>query len=172
MKTHTRPGLSGKIVAWALCALMALPRFAFAADAPLVNMSVRISVVKDDSFVTGFVIGGSVPRQVLLRAVGPGLAAFGVADANPDPRMQVFRGDGAPYYGNDDWEAQSVRPDAPPVTRQGLIDAMAKAGAFPLAAGSFDSATVITLSPGPYTVKLSGSRGDAGSILFELYLLE
>jgi hypothetical protein len=48
---------------------------------------------------------------------------------------------------------------------------MSQAGAFSLAAGSADSAMVLTLPPGAYTAEVSGADGGAGIALVEIYEL-
>src|SRR5690606_24204372 len=59
----------------------------------LINLSTRARITTEQSdgiLITGFVIGGSAPKQVLLRAVGPSLDSFGIHDALADPQLQIF----------------------------------------------------------------------------------
>ena len=60
----------------------------------LVNISTLARVSSPtDAIVSGFVISGATNRNVLVRAVGPTLAAFGVNDALANPVLSVYQGD-------------------------------------------------------------------------------
>jgi len=76
------------------------------ADAParLTNISTR-SLVQTGAqvMIGGFIIGGSTPKTVMVRAIGPALATFGVPGALANPVLQLFSGQ-APIAENDDWE--------------------------------------------------------------------
>jgi hypothetical protein len=128
----------------------------------LANLSARGPVGSGTSvFIGGFIVGGDTPRKVLIRGVGPGLVSFGVADAIADPSIRVFNDHAAVVGENNDWGTQ---PGAGASETASAIDAT---HAFALAAGSKDSALVVTLPPGGYTVHLSGTT--AGSALVEVY---
>ena len=128
--------------------------------ARLINVSTRGFVGSGaEALVPGFVIGGAGPRQLLIRAVGPGLAPFGVTGLLNDPQLSVAPlGRAAPVAANDNWGG------AP-----GLIAAFAAVGAFGLPAGSGDAAVVVWLPPGAYTVTVSGVGGATGVALVEIY---
>ncbi|MEO7723224.1 MAG: hypothetical protein ABIU29_00820, partial [Chthoniobacterales bacterium] len=52
----------------------------------LLNISTRMQVLTGDNvLIGGFIITGSAPKKVILRAIGPALVAFGLADALADP---------------------------------------------------------------------------------------
>ena len=73
-----------------------------AQDARLVNLSSRGAVgTGSDVMIAGFVIGGTTPKDVLVRAVGPGLAAAGVKGALSHARLQVYGQDGKVIATND-----------------------------------------------------------------------
>lgn len=128
----------------------------------LVNISTRARLAGVGDFViAGFVIEER-PRAVLIRAVGPSLAQFGVS-GHPDPWLSIKRNDGLPDIANDDWENQE---------HAALVRAAAvRVGAFPLATASFDAAKLVILPPGAYTVHVSTSRIDVGNaeVLVEVY---
>src|SRR5581483_8105896 len=56
----------------------------------LVNISTLSQVAGGNPLSAGFVIGGNTPKKVLVRAVGPGLAAFGVPGTLSDPVLKVY----------------------------------------------------------------------------------
>jgi len=129
----------------------------------LANLSTRAQVGVDANvLIPGFVLSGTTTRTVLVRAVGPGLAAFGVGGVLGDPTLTVFRG-AAAIATNDNWQEQ---PDAAAVA-----SAAVQAGAFALAPGSRDSALVLTLEPGAYTFQVAGVGRTTGTALVEVYVL-
>lgn len=134
----------------------ATPSSQFTASTPrLVNVSVLKHL--GTGVTAGFVIGGASPRRVLVRAIGPGLAIFGVGGAVVDPRLTLFAGQ-SERGGNDNWGG-----GAP------LAAAFTQVGAFALAADSRDAALLATLEPGNYTVEVKGSAGATGVALIEIY---
>lgn len=124
----------------------------------LVNLSsrARIGSTGNDVLITGFVIGGDTPKDVLLRAAGPALTDFGVTNALPNPRLLLFNSAGQVMLENDDW------------TGSDITAASTRVGAFPLTAGSRDAALLITLPPGVYTMHVHGDGG-TGVALAEIY---
>ena len=127
-------------------------------DGALRNLSTRGQVgAGGNILIAGFVVTGPEPKQVLVRAVGPSLAAFGVAGTLTDPVLEVYRGD-TRLASNDNWSGlEAVQRLAGQV------------GAFPLLASSLDAALVLTLAPGAYTAQVSGVAGRTGVALVELY---
>ena len=124
--------------------------------APLLNMSVQLHINAGDVAQTGFVIGGSRSRTVLIRAIGPGLGGFNVTPLLNDPNLVVQR-EGQEIASNDDWSSSNTP----------YFEAV---GAFPLVSGSRDAAVVLTLQPGLYTASVSGGTStDAGRVIIEFY---
>jgi hypothetical protein len=107
--------------------------------------------------VSGFIIGGSTSKPMVLRGVGPGLVPFGVAGTLANATLTLFNGSGQVIATNSGWGGGST-----------LAGLFAQVGAFPLAASSADSAIAMTLAPGAYTVQISGGGG-TGKALIELY---
>jgi hypothetical protein len=125
----------------------------------LINLSSRAVVRADDasgSFIAGFVVSGSGPKPILVRAVGPTLGALGVGDTLPNPRLRVFDGSGRVVAENDDWSGPEVAA------------AFARVGAFALPAGTRDAALLATLAPGAYSLHVESSDG-SGVALAEVY---
>jgi hypothetical protein len=129
----------------------------------LANLSTRAQVGVDANvLIPGFVLSGTTARTVLVRAVGPGLAAFGVPGVLADPTLTVFRGD-ATIASNDNWQEQT--------NASAVASAAVQTGAFALATGSKDSALVLTLEPGAYTFQVAGANRTTGVALVEVYVL-
>jgi len=128
--------------------------------ARLVNVSARNRVgTGDDILIAGFNISGTGgPKPLLIRAVGPGLAALGVPGTLADPKLEIFDGNGAKVVENDSWNAS-------------LAAVFSSVGAFALPAGSRDAALVVSLAPGSYTAQLSGVGGLTGDAIIEVYEL-
>jgi hypothetical protein len=136
--------------------------------ARLVNLSARnFAGAGDSTLIAGFVISGNVPKRLLIRGVGPRLAAgFGVTGALVDPKVELFLSGGARstlFAANDNWaEAGAVPARA----------AFTSAGAFDLPdATSRDAALVVTAPAGAFTVQVSGVGNATGEALIEIYEL-
>jgi hypothetical protein len=94
---------------------------------------------------------------MLIRAVGPGLAAFGVPGTLADPQIDLFLGS-TRVASNDNWGGDVAIKAAALAT-----------GAFPLDAASADAALLVRLDPGAYTAQVSGVGGKTGVALVEAY---
>jgi hypothetical protein len=140
---------------------------------PLINVSARVPVVPGTPAIVGFVVRGTGPREVLIRAVGPGLKELGVERVWDDPEYNLY-GERGPMniYGyrpfvfrrSGDWDKT---PGAE------TIAAFSQAvGAFPLKPGSKDAADVVRLDPGAYTVVLQPQPGASGEALIEVYVAD
>ena len=130
-------------------------------DRALVNLSTRVRLsTPTDTLIAGFVISGNTPRNILLRAAGPSLAAFGIADFIPRPVVALYQGQNI-IASNDDWSLGDL-------TR--LSAAFDRVGAFRFASiTSRDAALLITLLPGAYTVQVSDKTARTGVTLAEVY---
>jgi hypothetical protein len=123
----------------------------------LVNISSRLEVDSSRMATAGFVVNGTTPKQILIRAVGPGLNAFGVSNGLPDPKLQLFDNDGKPVGANAGWNDDAA-----------IAAAGDASGAFKLGKGSKDAAMLITLAPGAYTAQVTTGNND-GLVLIEVY---
>lgn len=130
------------------------------AGAPrFVNLSSRLATAEGNAeraFIAGFVVSGSAPKRMLIRAVGPGLAQFGVTATLTNPRLRIFSGDRL-IAENEDW-----------IDEAGLRAATTAVGGFALPAGSRDSALLVTLVPGAYSAHVLAGGGE-GVALVEVY---
>lgn len=120
----------------------------------LANISTRARVGPSDNvLIAGFVISGATAKSVLIRGVAQGLAPFGLSDLLAEPRLTLFDESGTPLK-----------------TVGGLEIARGVAegtGAFPLSGG--DSAFVVPLAAGNYTVQLTDRQARYGVALIEVY---
>jgi hypothetical protein len=130
-----------------------------AIGARLANVSARAQVGTGGGIlIAGFAISGNVPKQVLIRGVGPALAGFGVAGTLTDPRLDLYRGTTV-VQSNDNWGGGTA-----------LTAAFSRTGAFALSnAASRDAALLVTLAPGSYTAQVSGVNSTTGVALVEVY---
>jgi hypothetical protein len=139
--------------------LGASPEEASAANAGrLYNLSTRARVTPDSPLILGFAIAGTEPRSVLIRAVGPGLAQFGVEQPLQGTRLELRDVSGKLVASNQGWANAAT-----------LFDAAARTGAFPLTANSSDSAVLTSLPPGNYTLQVIDAGGSGGVGLAEIY---
>jgi hypothetical protein len=127
------------------------------------NVSTRGFVgTGSDQLIAGFVVTGAVSRRMLIRGAGPTLAAFGVPGVLADPQLRlVDQASGQTVRTNDNWASGE---DAQIITA-----AASAAGAFPFAASSRDSAMIVMLPPGAYTVQLTGVGNATGVGIVEVY---
>ncbi len=129
----------------------------------LINVSARAQVGTGDGvLIAGFVIEGTASRTVLIRAVGPTLATYGVGGVLADPQLeltQAVNGANVVVASNDNWAG-----DAQVTSVANTVGAFALSGA-----ASKDAAILVTLPPGIYSAKASGAVGSTGVALIEVY---
>ncbi len=78
--------------------------FSLAPTPKLLNISTRMQVLTDSNvLIGGFIISGSAPKKVIVRAIGPSLGDFGVQGALADPTLELHEPDGT-VITNDDWK--------------------------------------------------------------------
>jgi subtilisin family serine protease/outer membrane protein assembly factor BamB len=125
----------------------------------LVNLSARAQVNGgEDILVAGFALSGTVPKQLLIRGIGPALAGYGIAGPLGNPVLELYR-DQTKIAENDDWGGGAT-----------LAQAFKSVAAFDLTdPASRDAALLVTLEPGTYTAQIKGLNGATGIALIELY---
>jgi len=132
----------------------------------IINLSVLTAIVPSGTVTVGFATGGagtSGNQTLLLRAVGPSLAAFGVSPLVSDPTLTVFEQDNqAQVAANDNWGSNAAA----------VTTAENATGAFQLTSTrSLDAALVAALPSAPhlYTAQVAANGGGSGSVLTEFY---
>ncbi len=114
------------------------------------------------ALIGGFVIEGSAPRTVLIRADGPVLGQFNVSSPLPDPVLTVYDSKGNVIATNTGWTTNT--------SSSAIATAAQQTGAFALPNPSTDSALLLTLQPGAYTAQITSAKGNSGVALFEAYM--
>lgn len=129
----------------------------------LINLSSRGFAGKDDAtLISGFVVQGSQPKRVLLRAVGPGLTRLaGLSGVLAKPQIALLDAAHREIVRNADW---TTADNADEIARAAM-----RVGAFPLAPADRDAALLVTLDPGLYTALVSPQSGSDGVCLIEVY---
>ncbi len=128
------------------------------ATASLGNLSTRLNVgMGERALIGGFIIIGTDTQMVLVRGLGPSLAASGVQSPLADPVLEVYSSTGALVSMNDNWKD----------TQQAAIQ-----GTMLAPTNDAEAAVLLTLGPGQYTAILRGKNNTTGVGLFELYGLQ
>jgi hypothetical protein len=129
-----------------------------AADSKLGNLSTRAFVGADQNIaIAGIMVSaGSGSDRVVVRGIGPSLAALGVANALANPAMELRDHNGSLLVANNDWQDNTVQ--AQQITAAGLAPS-----------NSLDSALLAVLPPGHYTALLFGENNGTGNALVEVY---
>ena len=104
--------------------------------------------------IGGFIITGSVPKTVLLRAIGPSLTRYGITDVLADPVLELHGPGAFVTIINNNWrdtqEAEIQATGIPPTN-------------------DLESAILVTLAPGTYTAIVRGNGNTSGVGLIEVY---
>lgn len=125
----------------------------------LANLSTRALVqTKDNVMIGGFIVAGAGGNSnVIVRALGPSLADYGVPGPLSDPLLDIRNKDGTRLTSNDNWQDDA---NAAKVNEHGLAPAK-----------DVESAIYLDVPPGEYTAVMSGANGESGVGLVEIYHL-
>jgi hypothetical protein len=108
----------------------------------------------DQVLIGGFMVTGNDPKKVVLRAIGPSLANFGITDHLVDPMLELHGSAGSLITMNDNWKDM----------QQNEIEA---SGFQPQ--NDLESAVFEMLAPGAYTALVAGKGNVTGVALVEIY---
>lgn len=131
----------------------------------VLNLSTRVNVgTGDHVLIGGFIVDGTSPKKLMIRAIGPSLASSGVPTPLADPRVSLRDSSQAAIAQNDNWRTTQMG---------GLItsdqaSAIEASGLAPK--NNAESAMIVTLAPGGYTAIVEGEGG--GTALVEMYDLD
>lgn len=129
------------------------------------NVSTRLPVgAGDDVLIEGFIVQGPVgsTKKIMVRALGPFLAQFGISDALPNPTLEIYEGNTLIAI-NNDWRNTQV---------EGIItgDQSAEIEGSGLApANNLESAIIAELNPGSYTAVVRGLSNTVGTGIVDAY---
>jgi hypothetical protein len=119
----------------------------------------------DDALIEGFIVQGPAgsTKKIMVRAIGPSLAAFGITDVLANPTLEIHDSSSATVATNNDWRN----------TQQGGLitgDQSAEIGGSGLAPGNdLESAIIANLAPGSYTAIVRGAGNSTGTGVVDAY---
>ena len=120
----------------------------------------------DDVMIGGFIVEGTGPKRVIVRAIGPELTQYGVPNPLADPTLELHNGPGALIASNDNWMTTIIGGI---ITSDQVHDIM-DSGHAPT--DPRESAIIATLPPGNYTAIVRGVNNTTGVGLVEVYDLD
>ncbi|MFM9090413.1 MAG: immunoglobulin domain-containing protein, partial [Verrucomicrobiota bacterium] len=147
--------------------------------AEIVNLSTRALVGAEaaGTLIAGFVIRGTTSDTVLVRGVGPSLGrVFGLSRSIGATQVTVYDSRGTRIAGNSVWTRNDDHDDDDhdddhddDDKSSDIEEASDRSGAWRLPRGTSDSALLLTLAPGVYTVHVTCVRGASGIGLVDLF---
>lgn len=148
LETNNSPGI----------ALFELYQLGNSTASRVVNLSTRGRVgLGDDVIIAGLILTGDRVTRVMLRAIGPSLAAAGISHPVADPELELYDANGSLIFRNDNWrsdqEAEIVQSGLAPSAEQ-------------------EAAIIATLPAGNYSAVVRGTGGSEGVALVEIFALE
>ncbi len=127
------------------------------------NISTRGFVQTGDNvMIGGFIIEGTEPKTVIVRAIGPELTQFGVPNALADPTLELHDGTRALIASNDNWQTTQIGG----IISSDQVSAIQNSGLAP--SQPSESAIIATLPPGNYTAVVRGKNNTTGVALVEV----
>jgi hypothetical protein len=157
-------------ISWTLVSLVATGTLVQAQPAPTpspsptpeppvqtINLSTRVRVQTGDAVgVAGFIVSGSTPKHVLVRAIGPSLSGLGVMAVLADPVLELHGPSPFVAVTNNNWRDDLAQETA--IIASGIAPT-----------DNLESAIDVTLDPGPYTAIVRGNSDSSGLALVEVY---
>ena len=130
-----------------------------AATIHLKNLSTRGRVETNDNvLIGGFILGGSVSTNMIVRGIGPSLTSAGVSGALANPSLELYNAQGTLIDSNDDWTSSANKT------------AISNSGLAPT--NDLESAVYDSLAAGNYTAIVRGANSTTGVGLVEIYELD
>jgi plastocyanin/uncharacterized protein YggT (Ycf19 family) len=131
------------------------------------NISTRSFVQTGDNvMIGGFIVQGTVPKTVIIRAIGPELIPFGVPNVLANPTLELHDVTGALIGSNDNWQTTIIGG----IITQNQVQDIINSGHAPT--DGMESAIIGTLPAGNYTAIVRGVNGTTGVALVEVYDLQ
>jgi hypothetical protein len=130
------------------------------------NISTRGFVQTGDNvMIGGFIVQGTGPKTVIIRAIGPSLTQYGVPNVLANPTLELHNGTGALIASNDNWQNTIIGG----IITSDQVGAIQNSGHVPKQPS--ESAIIATLPPGNYTAIVRGVNSTTGVALVEVYAL-
>jgi hypothetical protein len=137
---------------------------AVAISAGLGNISTRAFVQTGDNvMIGGFIVQGTEPKRVIIRAIGPELTRYGIPDPLFNPTLELHDGAGALIASNDNWVTTIIGG----VITSNQVAEIRASGHAPT--DGRESAIIADLPPGNYTAIVRGVGNMIGVALVEAY---
>jgi len=130
------------------------------------NFSTRLPVGTDDNvLIEGFIVQGPADstKKIIVRAIGPSLAPFGITDALANPTLEIRDANNATIARNDNWRTTQIGG----IITSDQAQEIASSGATPT--NDFESAIIANLAPGSYTAVVAGSGRTVGTGVVDAY---
>jgi hypothetical protein len=128
------------------------------------NISTRSLVQTGDNvMIGGFIVEGTTPRSVIIRAIGPELSQYGVPNPLANPTLELHDGNGALIASNDNWQTTIIGG----IITQDQVDDIQSSGHAP--GDASESVIIANLPPGNYTAIVRGVNNTTGVALVEAY---
>ena len=116
--------------------------------------------------IGGFMVQGTQPKRVILRAIGPALSQYGVPTPLPDPTLELHDSSGALIASNDDWQHTIIGG----IITSDQVRDIRSSGHAPR--DPRESAIIAELPAGSYTGIVRGKNIITGVALVEVYDLD
>ena len=136
-------------------------------DSTMNNISTRSFVQTNDNvMIGGFILSGNRPKRVIIRAIGPELAQFGVPNVLAYPTLELHDGTGALIAFNNNWQTTIIGG----IIMNDQVMQILNSGHVPT--DGRESAIIANLPAGNYTAIVRGVNGTTGVALVEVYDLQ
>jgi hypothetical protein len=113
--------------------------------------------------IGGFIVQGSQPKMVIIRAIGPELTQFGVPNVLANPTLELHDGTRALIASNDNWQTTIIGG----IITHYQIQEILNSGLAPT--DTMESAIIANLPAGNYTAIVRGVSSTTGVALVEVY---
>jgi len=131
------------------------------------NISSRSFVqTGDDVMIGGFIVQGTQPKRVILRAIGPELSQYGVPNPLTNPTLELHNSTGTLIASNDNWQHTIIGG----IIMNDQVRDIRTSGHAPT--DGRESAIIAELPPGNYTAIVRGANNTTGVGLVEVYDLD
>ena len=126
------------------------------------NISTRAFVqTADNVMIGGFIVQGTEPKRVIIRAIGPELGAppYNIPNSLANPTLELHNGTGALIGSNDNWRTTIIGG----IITMNEVAAIRASGYAP--SDLRESAMIVNLPPGSYTAIVRGVANTTGVAL-------